>query len=541
MLGLRPLHLSIGWPSGTKILLNHEADVNVIDNEGLRPVHHAISRVCLGSLNLLEDANYALDSLEFALSGYNAYDVYFHSRAKSAGIFDYLIKTEAKRRRNLQALVCKFLPERLISSLGPFDDSLIDANAANAVIAIQQHGISIPDSLRFDKCPRTVYHLNYLTLDVLESLWKVGFRDINEIDSSGHTPLMKFAHYTFVSDMGTFLEMVDWFENKGIDINEKVRDIHRRASCMYHHPLGCPCMICDHTVLQILALKLGFRAHSLDFLEKRSFELFQRVITNETQDACTCACSFAGCRAVIIFFKGWLSGHWDTEERFWEYLDYSVWPKVIHCIEAITDVNSKKMISNIVRFFTFHALGLTHTCCRPKKKRWGDLAPFEDENEIQEIQDEEREDLRLLEDLLLEFDQQISKSNRFIGDFFRGYWRIRMTEVLSEEKSLSQDDLRESGGILHIPSHQRSREADVVDDSENSEEFEDCEDHKDHEDSEDPEELEELENPESHEDDESHEIHEGSVLKATGIGHANRDMARARFTTPKQPQHERLE
>ena len=84
-------------------------------------------------------------------------------------------------------------------------------------------------------------------------------------------------------------------------------------------------------------------------------------------------------------------------------------------------VTSEEMILDVIRFLTFDTLGLTHTCCRPKYRSLNDLAPPEDEDEIQKIHNEEQKDLRLLEDLLLEFDEYRRKSNYSIREFYLTY------------------------------------------------------------------------------------------------------------------------
>lgn len=107
---------------------------------------------------------------------------------------------------------------------------------------------------------------------------------------------------------------------------------------------------------------------------------------------------------------------------------------------------SETAFSEIIRILTFQALGLTHTCCRTRIDSFGwlQLTPFEDDDDTSEIHDEEREDLQLLEDLLLEFEQQRQDKPSSFRKFIFGYWWTRMQEVWSEEDLLDVSEREES-------------------------------------------------------------------------------------------------
>lgn len=435
--GLRPLHLAIGWSSGIITLLNHEAEVNVFDDQNFRPIDHAIWRACLTSVSLLEETNFPTFGLQRAL--------FTGKQAKGTSILDYLISVEVNRRRNLRALVTNHLPQsRILSFLGK--DRLLDAHAIDAVSALRQYTISIPASLSFEKSSRTLYHLDSLQRHVAESFWKAGFRDINEPDCFGNTPLMKWNPPFCGND---YLELIDWFEEKGSKIDETVQHIHSRAFFSRNHHLAlCPCLISGHTVLHWIANRVNMDVLRWPLWSDRSLEMFQRIIMNEKQDACKCACSLTGCRGISIIFKPWTRNARGFG-TFLPRLMIKEWPSKFLLLCLTENTISEEIIHDVIRLLTFDTLGLTHTCCRPKDEDPMDLIPFEDRDEIQEIHDEEQEDLQLLEDLILEFDEYRRKSSCCVRDFFCTYWRSRMIEVLSEEKSFNQDEFREIGVTLH--------------------------------------------------------------------------------------------
>lgn len=396
-------------------------------------------------MKLLEETNFPTFGLQRAL--------FTGKPARRTGILDYLINVEVNRRRRLQALVIDHLAQshtlRFLE-----EDRLLDANALDAVSALRKHNVSIPASLSFGCSSRTVYHLSLLTTSVAEAFWKAGFRDINEPDCDGNTPLM--AHYSRYTE-NDCLDLIDWFEGKGVNVDETVEHIHSLAFFSGDdHPALCPCSISGHTVLHVIAKRVSFGVTLWPRWSDSSLKTFQRILHNEKQDACKCACSLAGCRAVIVVIKSW---SWKTQGFklfFPKRILLRKWSSRFLLFCLVENIISEEITRDVIRFLTFDALGLTHTCCRPKPEFSEDLIPFEDGEEIQEIHDEEREDLQLLEDLLMEFNEYRRKSNCSIRDFYFTYWRSRMKEVLSEGKVWNQDNLREIGVSLHTSS-QRQR------------------------------------------------------------------------------------
>lgn len=448
--GLTPLHLSIGWPSGIQILLDHGAEVEVFDRHDLRPLDHAILRACLTSLTLLEKTNRPLQGLERALSA--------EKDERSNEILDYLINMEVNRRKDLQSLVLNHLPRSLVLRFLA-KDRLLDAHAVDTVIALKQHNVQIPASLSFDESRRTVYHLRLLERDVAESLWNAGFRDINEPDCNGDTPLMQPGR-----SREDFLELVDWFEEKGVKTDDTVQHIHSLASFRGgHHPALCSCLPSGHTVMHVLANRVSINLFFGSIHSDWSRECFQRIVINEKQDKCKCACSSAGCRAVIIIIKPWIRKiqialvELGTRER-WILESWLFW-----LLRSIKNITSEEIILDVIRFLTFDTLGLTHTCCRQEEEYPQNSTSFEDEDAIREIHDEEQEDLQLLEDLLSEFEQYRRRSNCCIRDFYFTYWRVRMKQVLSEETISNQDDLREIGVSLHSSEPQHPKFLNLLD------------------------------------------------------------------------------
>ena len=441
--GLRPLHLAAGWPCGIEVLLSYGVNINVVDDWGLYPVDHAIYLACPESLvlfaktdpNLLVPVPWggvrALD-LAIYLAAFNSSD-----QAIRLDIAKSVITIEANQRRKLRALTSHYLPQSPICMHPYVEDQLLDVRAFDAVAALKQHGVSIPTSLELHGDRETVYHIPCVGTEILNSLWEAGFRDINEPDPSGRTPLM--LQSLFADTLTGFLERVGWFLDKGVDAQQKIQHIHQNSNWKCTTNVECSCLKSGHTVMHILAFSLTLVLRSYDMIYDRSFEmkdprllaLLNDIVNNEIRDACKCGCSSTGCQAINVIVKGY-------REFFQEKMNPRLWfDNLIWFIPAAiaNNSNSETAISETIRALTFKALGLTHTCCRESEDPFHQLplTPFGDEDDISEIQDEEREDLQLLEDLLLEFEQQRRDKPSSLRKFVVGYWWTRMQEVWSEE------------------------------------------------------------------------------------------------------------
>ena len=96
---------------------------------------------------------------------------------------------------------------------------------------------------------------------------------------------------------------------------------------------------------------------------------------------------------------------------------------------------------------TFEALGLTHTCHR---EFWQGGTPSEEE--IWEIQSEERFMIQQLESLLAEFDAKLLEVGGTLASFLNEHWKPRMEGVLkAKDEVLDEEErrkMREIGVVL---------------------------------------------------------------------------------------------
>ncbi|KAI9691618.1 MAG: hypothetical protein M1822_007689 [Bathelium mastoideum] len=128
----------------------------------------------------------------------------------------------------------------------------------------------------------------------------------------------------------------------------------------------------------------------------------------------------------------------------------------LHDLESSQDLDfqvSRWFWTDMIRLETFNALGLTHVCCYGRIDEQGCFHRRIDRREVQEIRSEETVLIDRMEDLIREFEYELANSNSSITEFFEGYWKRRMSEVLShhDEPVLQAENLarlRELGVIL---------------------------------------------------------------------------------------------
>ena len=115
-------------------------------------------------------------------------------------------------------------------------------------------------------------------------------------------------------------------------------------------------------------------------------------------------------------------------------------------------------VQGAIRFQTFEALGLTHTCCL--EDHTNPFRPRCDPSEVAEIHEEERWLLQELEKIVSKFVQAYEQQEGSLALFLRGYWRSEMVRVLTEyetPKAEQIDELRRIGVVIENTDERRSQ------------------------------------------------------------------------------------
>ena len=464
-LGNTPLHLAAGWPYGIRTLLQHGACVNATDRYGHIPLYYAIEMGNSETVGLLMKADCILHFRIWP------YDLLGHLAQKSrhqplmwdvspearVNVLDTAISSLAERRRNMQRRLAALSAEVTINPKVFQADRVLDEYAQYAECVEEDamrgsdHMLRHASSLLPSRW--TVYHVDFLTVEVAEKLWQNGFRDIDTPDRQGLTPLMSFHDY----DLRNYLEVCYWLIQKGaklhrlqcelldhdanpiisaMEVPQVIRTLHHVA-----HKIGDSALWLAERGLprekRLLQIEL-----ELHRLRKEARLLVTTVLLDVSYDACICTCSSRGCLAstvVLKYFDRYMSLHYPQE--IWS----SLAAEVLISLVGPNDPCPDWLVKEIIRFCTFKELKLRHTCCvRVPKER---IFIQRDPEEQAEIRDEDHEKIELLESLLQEFEEH--RGNQDVLSFLEGYWAMRMRQIRRERGHVDKVALREIGVVLH--------------------------------------------------------------------------------------------
>lgn len=183
----------------------------------------------------------------------------------------------------------------------------------------------------------------------------------------------------------------------------------------------------------------------LDSVEESSRTLVAEMIQLDRRDACLCACSGSGCLPIIAMLKSLTEHLWTRYKRDGHLIPFirGTLLQWVDCdlMHGECDMPSAAA-TDLIRFETFEALGLTHTC-HANSWREGHM-PFTqrcEPAEVAEIHEEEQELITEHKRLVDMFVRAYEERGESLHSFLTGYWRTRMARVLMERRPLNEEEL----------------------------------------------------------------------------------------------------
>ncbi|KAJ5520298.1 hypothetical protein N7463_000751 [Penicillium fimorum] len=401
-----PLELAFRWPKGIKILLQSGANPQLhisllIIAEGEK--YHA-------SAALLLEAGYKIQMMDLIDS----------EKCNDGGRrYSLLINELAARRRRLCTLAESSLPLDQMPPLG--------GSTTNICRALTVHGIDIPITLPFviSSMGSTEIYQTPLSpeskdfVKIMDSMYDIGFHDVDLPDQYGRTPLMTITVRPFRGDGPLVLtKCAAWLMSKGASIERKLPNSNAKVA----HPL----------TLQYIGLH-----ESLDW----EIHVF---FVSPTKDCCICACSSGGCTtlSVALLYIVWIASLREVRSRAGCFR--KLIPSLVAWQDCWPDVSRA-----IVRTLTVDALGLTHTCCteiRIAESVWMARLPKQerDEAEINRILDDQHFLIKEFEDLMEEMESKLDEIGLPLKEFLDGYWYDRVIEYLSTCDQYDEEHVTEA-------------------------------------------------------------------------------------------------
>lgn len=446
--GQTPIHLASNWPPGLKILLAAGGNelVNNSDRHRNLPIGYACELECIDSVRMLLESGSAL-SARSAWTEHEQILVYATRRGNgNKALRAILIDALCRQRGGLYELALVTLPQDELDALALPPDRLPDHQAPKLQATLWNNRVKIPRSLVVTQFAGSVFHVIF-DVETAKLLFDLGFRDVNCPDTSGLTPIMRQC---FRSDLKLKegLQYFDWLLSHGCDLH---RTVERDGEFFYLPNVEAERFIgifIGQKFMEQSMFEVGCYC-----LEPRLKHLIHSVFTSASTDSCVCACTSNGCSPIITMLRSIEAYPYHIVGESWveRVKEVRLWSLgwLEKTIEA-SDNHYERLLNSadIIRFQTFEELGVRHTCC--PVKLWGIKNGGLDDDEIRDIQSEDRFLINRLEELVLEFTQQYKQLEQPLTEFLKGPWASRMEEILKDQ-SLSDEELaniRDLGVVL---------------------------------------------------------------------------------------------
>lgn len=405
--GRSPLHFAGARPRILKSLLEaaNADQLNAVCLHGQSPLNYAIilSKALCCSTNPEQrcsrcncaDCVIALLNAECAV--WNAtFTLLSHGTIRCR---NRIIRHGKQRRKSLKKMAIDSIADDLAKDILQ-SRGVLDYHAIQVELMLQGQGISIPRALGTGsderggrRSERSFYATKWSPTDA-ECFYRVGFTDTDP------QPPHELPIWSFLLGLDHFR----WLIDHGVDLSRKLTR-HSNVICNAHYVLA----------------RVAMRFEDEDALsesEECAFaEILRRSHNIGIADSCRCDCSPGGCTPQISMLKEFAERHsGNTFEKFDRHLEIQdrLWGLEDHM--------------KAMRFLTFDALGLHHTCC----DLWWNLSNT-DEDEVEE--EDEPFMLDLFDELISEFEghiRSIPEGESYLS-FWRSYWKVRIEEV---QKSL---------------------------------------------------------------------------------------------------------
>ncbi|KGO37124.1 hypothetical protein PEXP_001490 [Penicillium expansum] len=309
--------------------------------------------------------------------------------------------------------------------------------------SLATHGIDVPIELDFatDSQESTVIYQTWLArksknfTKIMDSMYEIGFHDVDSPDEFGITPLMAFSPF-MAEETPLIIKCAAWLMSKGASIERKMPTSNAKV-----------------------AQFLTSRFINFHYMKSRSdlagpdFENWKNGVAelgdacffvSPIQDCCVCGCSPGGCTTLSVALRliVWAASEYRSE------IQHHHFRKTI--LSLIVWQDSWPNISQaIVRTLTFDALGLTHTCCTEINRPGFSWVPFQvpgrrDETEIDRILDDQHFLLKEFGELMEETESKLDELGLPLEEFLDGYWYDRIIEYLSRHGHYDEEHVTEA-------------------------------------------------------------------------------------------------
>ncbi|ETS77979.1 hypothetical protein PFICI_10041 [Pestalotiopsis fici W106-1] len=448
-LNLGVLAISITWPRGLKLMVNTLKENDMVEDQ-LFEIAQALSFAahCYRERLLSEAATKR--NIDKPCEHIGCTEVLqplldlgipcdYHTKVDYSMLFwecEYgqkmlLMKLKAQRDE-LSRLARQHLDPDILSSFRITEHTVLDAEAGHICQQLEAHHVRIPGLL----CVPLSWHSVYKELrceaapvTLLQAIWDAGFHDLGADDIVSHA-------------LCSNPSCMEWFLDHGINLEHTLETSEGSFSVA-------------HLSAAAIAMSLRY-THKAKRNNSGLFEYVSRLRKTDMVDKCGCHCSPAGCSPFKILLHTVLA----LSEFSWpsEYLSRAETLGILMNTHMGQRGISEGVHVQVIRLFTFEKLGLSHSCCsrvkndrRRYRSSYGLSSPREEED-AREMMEEDGDLLRQLDELMVEFELEYTRSCESLQEFLEGYWTRRMDGVLNalskSTMSAQQRSAAEDVGVI---------------------------------------------------------------------------------------------
>ncbi|KAL2129428.1 hypothetical protein VTI74DRAFT_7822 [Chaetomium olivicolor] len=352
------------------------------------------------------------------------------------------IRAMRDRRERLKQLALDCLTPTEAGRLGLSEDGVLDHFAAETITLLQRRGIRIPHALSHVITGGSRLESVYEALRNLgdaELFFRMGFHDV---DCQGKHLASKIPRSRFLFN----LQYLKWLTEHGLDVLSLPRELpsQPRGSIPAFWTFRCIGNELDE-LDPIYGLPDSLKAwiRGLSRMARASGVF-------DVTDNCRCVCSPRGCTPFTHLLKGAVDAEgYDFElDIHWSATVFSEY------IELDGSGLQPEHHAAALRFFTYTALGIRHTCCSDYSHHLEE--DYTPPGTMEDVQADHPYEIQLLEELLDEFESQITpillnpeQGVAELVKFWKNTWADRLIDVRSslEGSALTDEERRAAEDI----------------------------------------------------------------------------------------------
>ncbi|KAL3482907.1 hypothetical protein BJX62DRAFT_245412 [Aspergillus germanicus] len=362
---------------------------------------------------------------------------------KSQPMKHLIIGKFVSRQRRLLELAKSTLSGRVQDGLGLLhpgaSENLPDSDAQAVFDELKVVSPCIDLALKpRDFCPG--FHNTFLSVDQMEYLYQVGFRDINALDEDGYPAVLAMM----CSDRLLTTMIVEhtisrllWLISKGLALfNGDAHDENENGGIITITIFGF-----QPSLLHIAALTIMVTLAQYDVphpLRQADLDIIPAILASlpdDHRDFLKDLFSYS-CWDMSVTVRALLLGPWGMH----------VVAPVLKSF--VTETQSRIEYGNkLIRLLTFHDLSMTHTCCRARYGRWAEKVQIEsfhgEDDATADTHDNERFLLEEFETLVEELQEQYEAVGGLVWNFIQTRWAKLVWGYLAEhERTVTWQALR---------------------------------------------------------------------------------------------------